>query len=346
VTKKESDSKVNGRGSLTESFDVLVIGGGPAGLTAALYCRTHNLRVIVIEGRKLGGQLSQLYPTKFILNYASYPEIRAGYLADLMIHHTKYKEVELVEKQVVTGVEKMEGIFHVTTGPLEGSTATEGEEIEKEYLTRSIIIASGMGMFEPSRLNVPGEDEFEGKGVYYAVPNIEIYRGKRVMVIGGGDTAVEDAVGLAGIANVTLVHRRNKFRATEVNLDLLSKSTVEVKTPFTLQEIKGKKVVEGIVLKDVKTGELEEMKVDSVIINVGFSPDLSLIKELGIEHRGNQIVIQNTNMHTNVEGIFACGDIVDYPGKVKQIHPALGEASIAAEEAYRYLKKPYWAEDK
>lgn len=329
-------------------FDVIVIGGGPAGLTAALDCRTHNLDVLVIEGKKLGGQLSQLYPTKFILNYASYPEIRAGYLADLMIRHAKYRDVVLVEKEVVADVQRDENIFLVTTEPLK-SSATQSKTSEEyhdrnSYRCKAVIIATGMGMFDSSKLNVQGENEFEGRGVFYAVPNIEIYRGKKVIVVGGGDTAVEDAIGLSGIADVTLVHRRDVFRATEANLDMLATSLVLVKTPYSVLKINGEKTVQNVTLKHAGSGEIEEVLADAVVINVGFSPDLSLVKKLGIEHAGNQILIRKTDMRTNVEGVFACGDIVQYDGKVKQIHPALGEAFIAAEEAYRYLKKPYWTE--
>ena len=322
-------------------YDVLIIGGGPAGLTTAIYCRSHNLSVLVVEGKKLGGQLSQLYPTKFIMNYASYPEIRAGYLADLMVHHANYREVEFLEKEVVKQAKREEGIFTITTTPLGGP---EGRE--RKHFARTLILATGMGMFDPSRLNIPGEREFEGRGVFYAVPNIEIYRGKRVLVAGGGDTAVENAVGLAGIAEVSLIHRRHIFRAVEVNLDLLKKSQVLVKTPFVLKEIRGGRSVEQVVLKNSETGEIEEMGTDAVIINVGFSPDISLIKELGIENNGKYINIGEHTMRTNVEGVFACGDIVDYPGKVRQVHPAQGEASIAAEEVYKYLKKPYWSGEK
>jgi len=341
---EENEPEANDEGEVV--YDVIVIGGGPAGLTAAIYCREHNLSVMVIEGKQLGGQLSQLYPTKFIMNYASYPEIRAGYLADLMLYHARSRRVAVKEKEVVRQVAREERgedeekipLFRVSTFGPDDTPASRSE-----YSARAIVIATGMGMFEPSKLNVPGEMRFTGRGVFYSVPNLEIYRGKRVLVIGGGDTAVENAVGLAGICEVTLMHRRDRFRATETNLDLLHTSPVTVKTPFVLEEITGDRFVKGAVLKNASTDETEEMPVDAVIINVGFSPDLSIIDELGVENNGKYITISRNDMHTNIDGIFACGDIVDYPGKVRQVHPALGEAATAAMEAYKFIKKPYWA---
>jgi thioredoxin reductase (NADPH) len=244
------------------------------------------------------------------------------------------------EKEVVKRVTSAGGMFTVTA-----IVGEESEEVTRMYSCRSMIIASGMGMFEPSRLKVPGENELDGRGVFYSVPNLDIYRGKRVLVVGGGDTAVENAVGLAGVCDVTLLHRRDSFRATEANLDLLSTSPVKKLTPFVVEEILGSDYVTGVILRNSETEEKVERPFDAVIINVGFSPDLSIIDEVGVENDGNHIIIKQNDMCTNVEGIFACGDIVSYPGKVRQVHPALGEAATAAMAAYKYIKKPYWAKE-
>jgi thioredoxin reductase (NADPH) len=311
-------------------FDIIVIGGGPAGLTAGIRCRSHEMTVLLLEGRKLGGQLTQLYPAKYVKDYASYPEIRAGYLADLMVHHAHEKALDMVEDASVRSVDRLDNGFLVRTD-------------KGEYRAKAIILAVGMGLFEPSRLGVPGEEKFAGKGVSYAVPNIEIFRGQTVVVVGGGDSAVENALGLSQVAHVTLVHRSAAFRALESNLDLLEHSLVERRLETEVVEIQGAARVNGVVLRSPKTGAVETVPADQVVVNVGFSPDLSLVRTLGVRNDGRHILSEGPSMHTNVPGIFACGDIVEYPGKSRQIHPATGEAFTAAEEAYKFVKKPYWS---
>jgi len=324
------DDEGDVRAAAAGEFDVVVIGGGPAGLTAGIRCRTHALTVLLVEGRKLGGQLAQLYPTKYVKDYASYPEIRAGYLADLMVHHAREKDLDMLEDASVKAVERLREGFLIRTD-------------RGDFRARAIILAVGMGLFEPSRLGVPGETEFSGRGVVYAVPNLEIMRGQRVVVVGGGDSAVENALGLSQVAHVTLVHRSAAFRALESNLELLERSLVERRLETEVVEIKGDRHVTGVVLKSSKTGSLETVPADTVVVNVGFSPDLSLVRTLGVQNDGRHILTDGPAMHTNVPGIFACGDIVEYPGKSRQIHPATGEAFTAAEEAYKFVKKPYWA---
>ena len=317
---------------ISRDLDVMVVGGGPAGITTAIRCRNHHLSVLLVEGRKLGGQLNQLYPTKYILDYSSYPEIRAGYLADLMVHHARYKDVPMVEDTIVGSIEKRESFFEVGT--------TKGT-----YRAKAVILAIGMGLFEPMKLGIKGESEFENKGVTYAVPNMDIYRGQNVLVIGGGDTAVENAVGLSRVAKVTLIHRRGNLRAIESNLEMLERSLVETVLNTELKEVRGDGNLEKIVLYNNKEDETYEMDMDAVVINIGFSPNLTLVENAGVKNDGAHILIDGPDMHTNVPGIFACGDIVEYPGKARQILPATGEGVTAAEEAYKFVKSPYWAKD-
>jgi thioredoxin reductase (NADPH) len=314
---------------MISEYDVIVIGGGPAGLTAAIRCRNHHLSAILLEGRKLGGQLTQLYPTKFIYDFSSYPEIRAGYLADKMVHHAKYINVPMLEDTPVNSIDREGKRFKITTP-------------NGQFLTKAVILAIGMGLFEPKKLEIPGEQEYENRGVAYAVPKMDIFRGQRVLVIGGGDTAVENAIGLSRVAKVILIHRRDKLRAIESNLEMLENSLVEVILNTELKEIKGDERLKQVVLYNNNEDNQYEMDIDLVVINIGFSPDLSLVNKTGVKNNGTNILIDQTNMNTNVPGIFACGDIVKYPGKTRQILPALGEGVIAAEEAYNYIKSPYW----
>lgn len=318
-------------GDLLNEYDVIVVGAGPSGLTAAIRCRNHHLSVILVEGRKLGGQLNQLYPNKYILDYSSYPEIRAGYLADLMIHHARYLDVPMVEDTIVQTIKKNGKFFEISTN-------------NSKFNTKAVILAIGMGLFEPMKLGIPNEDEFRDKGIYYAVPNMDIYRGQNVLVVGGGDTAIENAIGLSQVARVTLIHRRNSFRAIESNLELLERSLVNVETNTELKEIKGNDRLRKMVLFNNKENRKYEMEFDAVVINIGFSPNLTLVEEAGIKNDGSHILVTGPNMHTNVPGIFACGDIVEYEGKARQVHPATGEGVTASEEAYKFIKSPYWIE--
>jgi thioredoxin reductase (NADPH) len=324
VGKKETGS--------APEYDVVVVGGGPAGITAAIRCMNHHLSVLLVEGRKLGGQLIQLYPTKFIYDYSSYPEIRAGCLADRMVHHARYKNVPMQEDTPVESIVKEDKMFRLSTP-------------RGDLLTKTVIMAIGMGLFEPRKLGLPGEEEFMNKGVTYAVPNMDIYRGQTILVVGGGDSAVENAIGLSGVAKVILIHRRESLRAIESNLEVLGNSLVEVRTNTELKEIHGDDRLRKVVLYDNEEDKSYEMEVNLVVINIGFSPDLSLVDKAGVENDGNHILIDRTNMNTNIPGIFACGDIVEYTGKARQILPALGEGVTAAEEAYNYIKSPYWVQE-
>jgi thioredoxin reductase (NADPH) len=313
-------------------YDVIIVGGGPAGITAAIRCMNHHLSVLLVEGRKLGGQLIQLYPTKFIYDYSSYPEIRAGYLADRMVHHARYKNVPMKENTPVESIVKEGKLFRIST---------PGGEL----LTKTVILAIGMGLFEPRKLGVPGEKEYENRGVTYAVPNTDMYRGQTVLVVGGGDSAVENSIGLSSVAKVIQIHRRGSLRAIESNLEVLGNSLVEVRTNTELKEIKGDDMLRKVVLYNNQEDRTYEMDVNLVLINIGFSPDLSLVDKAGVQNDGNHIVIDRANMNTNIPGIFACGDIVEYSGKARQILPALGEGVTAAEEAYNYIKSPYWVKE-
>ncbi|MBI5001669.1 MAG: NAD(P)/FAD-dependent oxidoreductase [Euryarchaeota archaeon] len=305
-------------------FDVIIVGGGPAGITAGIRCSSHNLSTLLLEARKLGGQLTQLYPTKYVLDYSSHPDIRAGYLADLMVHHAREKGVRMAEGAQVRRIEPSKDGFIVTAGA-------------DRYGAKAVILAIGMGVFEPMRLGVEGEGRFEDKGVSYAVPNLEIYRGLKVLVVGGGDTAIENAIGLSQVARVTLAHRRDSFRATEANVSILKRSLVQVLYDTEVTGITGDERAKRAALRDVRTGLATEIDVDAVIVNIGFAPDLSLVKNLRVRNDGRHILVEDMGMGTNVPGIFACGDIVDYAGKARLIQPAAAEGVLATEGAHRHI---------
>ncbi len=313
-------------------YDVVIVGAGPAGLTAGIFARSRRLETLIIDAGKAGGQLIFLYPTKLIHDYPSYIRIGASDLARLMVTHAQEQGCEIREDEEVIGLKRAED--HCVL------TSTKGE-----YQTKTVILAIGMGLFEPRTLGVPGEDKYRDCGVYYRIPSAEEFKDKKVLFVGGGDTALEMALSVEDVAKeVILVHRKDMFRAMEENVENIEKSSVKVMFRHELKEIRGNDCVNAVTLWNNETEEDVDMEVDAVVINIGFSPNLAKATEWGIklDEKGKQIPV-DASMRTSVEGVFAAGDIVDYPGKDKRIVTGCGEGATAAITAYKYIKKPYWA---
>jgi thioredoxin reductase (NADPH) len=312
------------------TYDVIVIGGGPVGLTAGIFCTYRRLSTLVLEAKRLGGQLTSLYPSKSIYDYPSHIAIEADELGKLFVEHAKESGCELQEGEEVVNVRRDGGLIRVATD-------------RGTHEARAVIIALGMGLFEPRRLNVPGELELEGRGVYYRVTDRSEFDGKRVLVVGGGDSALENALTVVAVADaVTLVHRREEFRAMEKNVEAVGRAPIEVLMDTEVIRILGGERVEGCVLFNNTTGDQFSREVDAIVVQIGLSPRVHRLKEWGLELAGRSIRV-GIDMSTSVEGIFACGDIVTYEGKDKRITSGCGEAAIAAMSVYKYLKRPYWA---
>jgi len=232
----------------------------------------------------------------------------------------------IVLEQTVEKVEKLEdGTFKLTTN----------KEI---HYSKTIIITAGNGAFQPRRLELDNAALYEGKNLYYFVDDMKKFAGKRVVVFGGGDSAVDWALMLEPIAEkVTIVHRRDKFRAHESSVENLMKSAVEIKTPYVPAELVGDgEGITQVKIKEVNTGEIETIDVDAVICNFGFISSLGPIKEWGLEIEKNSIVV-NSKQETNIPGIYAAGDICTYEGKVKLIAVGFGEAPTAVNNAKTYM---------
>ncbi len=312
-------------------YDLIIIGGGPAGLTAGVYARTRKLSTLILEAQAVGGQLEWLYPTKSVYDYPSYIAIEGEELAELFALHSRESGAELRPEEVVD-IERMASGFRVRT--------RQGNGFE----TRTILLAMGMGLFEPKRLDVPGETELEGKGVEYRVQDWHDFKGKRVIVVGGGDSALEIALEIFAVAkHVILVHRRGEFRAMEKSVEAVLKSPIEVLYNAEVTSIEGDPRVERAVVYDNRTLKKEVFDVDDVIVNIGFRPKISPLPKWGIELEGERLIKVKADMATSVRGIYACGDIVSYPGKDKRIVTGCGEAVTAVMSVYKYLKQPYWA---
>jgi len=312
-------------------YDLIIVGGGPTGLTAGLYARTHDLSTLILEAQRFGGQLTTLYPTKSVYDYPSYLAIEAEELGRLFVEHAKESGCLMREGEEVLDLARRKQGFLVKTA-------------QGQYEGRAVILALGFGLFEPKTLNVPGEAEFEEKGVYYMIRDRRQFKGKRVLVVGGGDSALEAAIQLAApAAHVTVVHRRDAFRGMEKNVDAARRAPVEMMLNSEVTAIEGEGWVQRAVVYNNQTLERTVLDVDAVIVQVGFAPNLGKVKRWGVALEGDRHIKVASDMSTSVPGVFAAGDIVSYPGKDKRIVTGAGEAVTAVKSAYKHLRSPYWA---
>ncbi|KKB43029.1 NAD(P)/FAD-dependent oxidoreductase [Bacillus thermotolerans] len=307
-------------------FDTTIIGGGPVGLFTAFYAGMRQMSCKIIESLpQLGGQLSALYPEKYIYDVAGFPKVRAQELVDNLVEQMEQFSPTICLEESVQEVEKQaDGVFKITTNA-------------GTHLTKTIIITAGNGAFQPRKLELEGAEKFEGKNLHYFVNDLNKFAGKKVQIFGGGDSAVDWALMLEPIAEqVTVTHRRDKFRAHEHSVEQMKNSAVNVLTPFVPTELIGEDRIEQVVLEEVKGERKEVIDVDDVIVTYGFVSSLGPIKEWGLEIEKNSIVV-NSRMETNIEGIYAAGDICTYEGKVKLIASGFGEAPTAISNAKVYI---------
>lgn len=310
----------------TPISDLLIIGGGPAGMFAAFYGGMRQASVTLIESMpQLGGQLAALYPEKHIYDVAGFPKITAQELVDNLSRQMDLFQADIrLEEKVVSVHKQDERHFVVTTD-------------KAEYHAKAIIITAGVGAFEPRRLELPEAARFERANLHYFVNDLNAFKDKKVLISGGGDSAVDWALMLEPIAEqVTLVHRRDKFRAHEHSVEKLMASKVNVVTPTEISELHGEEFITKVTLSHIKTKETQEIDVDSVIVNFGFVSSLGPISEWGINIDSNSIVV-DSRMETSIPGIFAAGDITTYPGKLKLIAVGFGEAPTAVNNAKVYI---------
>lgn len=306
-------------------YDTIIIGGGPAGLTAGIYAVRRGLKTLIIEKTVVGGQMLL---ANEIENYPGFDHISGGDLGDKMGSQAKKLGVEVVMEEVI-GMKLKGELKTVVTR-------------DSQYTGKTVIIATG-GMHK--RLDIKGEEEFVGRGVSFcATCDAPFFRDKTVAVIGGGNSAVNDALYLSGIAGKTyLIHRRESLRAEEVRQAGLIEHGVELILDTTLEEIRGNKFVNSISIKNVKTGRIKKLDVDGVFVSIGVVPSTVMEKGEGIEVDGRENIVVNRNQETNIPGVFAAGDVT---GGVMQVATAVGEGCVAALSAYKYTKKPYREKEK
>jgi len=305
-----------------EGYDLIIIGGGPAGLSAGLYAARRNLKVLVLS-ETLGGQMA-LAPS--VENYPGSEPMSGLKLAENIKRQAEKFGCEFKLAKVVSL--DLKGDVKKVKTP------------EKEYSAKTIIIATGSHY---RKLEAEGEDKFIGRGISYcAVCDMPLFKGKKVAVIGGSDTAVRSAIYASEIASETyLIHRRDQLRAEEVNQKKLEKAKIKIIWNSVVEKINGDKFVKKIIIKNVNTNEKTELAVDGVFIEVGEVPTTEIVKTAGIEINEKNFIKVNENFETNLPGVFAAGDAT---GSFAQIVVAAAEGAEAATNAYLFIKGGVYGE--
>ena len=308
------------------TVDVTIIGGGPCGLFAAFYAGLRGMSVRIIDSLpELGGQLTALYPEKYVYDMPGFPKVLAKDLAKAMIEQGTQFHPKLVLENTAQDLIPCGDHYIINTD--------KGLELP----TKTIIISAGPGAFQPTKIGALREEEFIGKGVHYGVRDRSVFTNKRLAIVGGGDSAFDWAMGLEDIADsITLIHRRDVFKAHEDSIEKVKASSVEMKLFYTVKELHGEERLNGLTLENTQTKETEFFDCDEVCVNIGFKSSLGPLKEWGLEIEKNQIKVDE-KFETNLPRIFAVGDVASYGSKLKLIATGVGEAATAVCFAKTYL---------
>ena len=308
---------------MTKSVDLLIVGAGPVGLFGAYYAGVRLMKTAVTDSlEEPGGQITAMYPEKAIFDVAGFPAIRGRELVEQLVAQAAPFSPDYVLGHQAVGLERGDGKFAVTT--------SNGLRIE----TRAIVITGGIGTFTPRPL--PAGQEYIGRGVVHFVPDPAVYEGQNVVVVGGGDSALDWALMLEPIAkSVTLVHRRAQFRAHPHSVELLKDSSVQILTDAQIHGLAGDASLTEAHVN--VAGEVRQLPCDKLVAALGFTANLGPLLEWGIELVGKRHIAVDTKGATSVPGVYAAGDIVDYDGKVRLIATGFGEVATAVNNAAAYL---------
>ena len=322
---------------MTKEVDILVVGAGPVGLFTVFEAGLLGLKCHLIDNLdKIGGQCAELYPEKPIYDIPGVPFQTAQQHVDALIEQIKPFEYEISLNERVDSISedsKEDNIIQWRVATSDG----------QEFITKNIFIAAGAGSFEPRRPpNIENPDALMENGVSYAVQSKKRYENKDVIIFGGGDSALDWTVELADIAkSISLVHRRDAFRGaqhTEAQMrELVKQRKVDLLTPYQIHSIIGDDKVTGAELKNFDTKEIEEVEADELLFLFGLNKKLGPILDWELELNEKKINVNTENFQTNKDGIFAVGDINDYPGKLDLILCGFHETTLAVQEAYRRI---------
>lgn len=308
--------------------DISIVGAGPTGLFAAFYAGLRGASVQIIDSlEEPGGQCSAMYPEKYIYDVIGYPKVLAKDFVAACLEQAMRSSPTIHLGEQVLDLEKLDdGTFLLHTA-------------RAKRRSRAVIIAAGVGAFEPTRLGAAGVTDLEGRGIHYFAKRIEDFRDKHVVIVGGGDSAVDWATTLEPIARtVNLIHR-SKFRAHESTVADLERSTVSLHYPgYEVTEVRAgdNGHIQSLTFRHVD-GDATDLVVDELICAIGFKADPGPIKTWGLDLQRNQIVVSQTSLETNIPGVFAAGDIATYPAKFKLIATGAAEAVSAVNHAVRYM---------
>jgi len=317
-----------------EIVDITIIGGGPTGLAAAYYGGHRDASVRIVESlEQLGGQVSAVYPEKHIFDVAGYPKINGQELIDRLTDQAMQYQPEVRLGEVI------ETVTHRADGVIEMHTAA-GDTL----LTRTMIITAGHGAFNPRKLDLPDLERWEGNGLHYFVKRKEAFAGKRVALVGGGDSALDWALGLQDTAAspIRLIHRRDRFRGLESSVNevrrLAAEGRVEIMVPCEVRAAAGNGRVEQITVENTETGEMLEVACDELVTLLGFVSHLGPIANWGLEFENKRQIRVNQTCETNLPGVYAAGDVAGFDGKITLITVGFAEAALAANHAVARIR--------
>ena len=307
--------------------DTIIIGAGPVGLFAVHQLGIKGLNAIVVDNLdKVGGQCIELYPDKPIYDIPAVPECTGKELTNKLLEQIKPFKTKFFLSERVEEVKKKEDTWIVKTNN------------NNQFTAPNIIIAGGVGSFEPRKLSLKKAETFEGKSIFYSVKNKEEFKNKNISIFGGGDSALDWALELSKFSKITLIHRRNEFRGAPHTLSEIKKlekeGKVTIKTPCELNSIEGDENIESITIK-FEDEKLEKIKTDKILSFFGLIMKLGPIAEWGLNMDKKTIEVNSENFETNKKGIFAVGDICTYPGKLKLILSGFHEVALASVECFK-----------
>jgi len=310
--------------------DVLVIGAGPVGLFAVQQLGLIGLKAEVVDNLdKIGGQCIELYPDKPIYDIPGLPECTGESLTKNLLEQIKPFKTNFHLSQRVEEISKEKNNWKVVTTK------------KNIFLAPNIIIAAGVGSFEPRKFPIKETEKFENKSVFYSVKDKNFFKNKKICIFGGGDSALDWAIELSKFSDVTLVHRRSEFRGAEHSSEIVKKlekeKKIKLKTPFQINSIEGKDKLTAIIIKD-DNDKIEKIEVNCLLGFFGLIMKLGPIAEWGLNLEKKHIPVNTENFQTNKKGIFAIGDICTYPGKLKLILSGFHEGALAARECFKLAR--------
>lgn len=312
---------------MSEVYDITIIGGGPVGMFAGFYAGMRQMKTKVIDSLEvLGGQPAMLYPEKTIYDIPGFPHISGRRLTKNLTEQLNHFDPTICLGEEVISYEKNEDdIFEIKTAKM-------------VHYSKTILIAVGSGAYQPRKLNIYGAENYAENNLHYLVTSFDQFKDKDVVIVGGGDTAVDTALALEPkVKSVTLVHRRDKFRAMESPLQRLKASSAKIVTPYKIDKLSGKNGhLSAMIFTESRGNETLTLEADDFIVSYGVKSSLGPLSKWPLNFSHQKISV-NEKMETNIPGIYAAGDITNYSSKINLIATGFGEAPIAVNHAVNYI---------